>query len=221
MPNAFAIAVTGSMNPAIHHPTFYERQEIVSDEEAAAAIQQPDMMCLAQFAQLSFAGIRIVAMPNAWTATTTDLDRVGRLVEVCATVFAVLDHTPVSGFSISCDLVRELRVASVARILAHVVAESRVGFPFVEAGMGALSLTSVQREEQVSRRTTHSLDTLRDAPPAQVLARSNFVYDIHVTGHFDLGPILRPRVSRDLDETRLFLQRASDALEEIEGTQHA
>ena len=103
----FSVVVSGHMNPAIHHPAWYEQIGILTQAEALESLKGENFVCLPQVAQFASRGITVTCIPTRWDARTTKADQRERILDIAKRTYTALDHTPVSAFGFNFDIVED------------------------------------------------------------------------------------------------------------------
>lgn len=97
----FTVVVTGAMNPAIHHPSWYQQHQLLSQAEASEALSSGSVTGPI-LARLTFASCEIFCVQQEWRIRTSSSALHQRVVEIAAKTFdELLRHTPVSSFAFS------------------------------------------------------------------------------------------------------------------------
>src|SRR6202030_1678960 len=97
----WSIVVIGLMNPAIHHPSWYQSMQLLDKQEvdyAGSASALVPIVLAPQIAQFAVQEFKIVCLSNRWEIQTQRPEAVDRILKVASRVFEILDHTPVNAF---------------------------------------------------------------------------------------------------------------------------
>ncbi|MGD0680375.1 MAG: hypothetical protein ABSC94_33800 [Polyangiaceae bacterium] len=124
----FSVVVLGAMNPAIHHPLWYEHVGLLTAQERALALASPDLQITPAFSQFSLPRLTINCMQARWAAQTAEEGAFDRVVEIAKAAMDRLDDTPVSVIGINFDFCRPSGIENVSRALASKVRSSDLGF---------------------------------------------------------------------------------------------
>jgi len=120
--NRFSIVIIGNLNPAILHPEWFDRNQILPPSEIRDIIEirSQDLKELegmkvrfigsntfvsAADTRLGLPSYTIKATPERFEASTTKKEKFEELAEFVTTTFKVLEHTPVSAIGINFDSV--------------------------------------------------------------------------------------------------------------------
>jgi len=126
--DSYLIVVAGAMNPAIHHPSWYEIAGILSNEEATKANESGVVVVSPQVASFNVGQISITCIPARWQAQATSESDFQKIVEVADRTFKVLYHTPISAFGINFMHHRVVRFENVAAELGRAIRSLNLGF---------------------------------------------------------------------------------------------
>ena len=184
--STFAVVVTGSMNPAIHHPFWYAAGQSITEADAQSAATTA--VIVPQFAQFSTARWRVDCIPERWSVTSLVPGSMDEVLGLACTTFRRLGETPVNAFGLNYELTGFLRqrgapLAFMSGIgLGEYVAKQIVfGRPLAELKVETVGLL-------------RSLNVvLEPRPDAGDLLRSNVHHDIRMEhpGKFDLSTLLQ------------------------------
>jgi hypothetical protein len=121
-----SVVVVGAMNPAIHHPSWYEINAILTAEEVLKATQGA-VIISQQVSQFTFGPVTVTCDPLRWQVQTTDENAMMQAVQIAERTFAILKHTPVSAFGFNFTYHKETRLPKVKNVLAHLVLNLPIG----------------------------------------------------------------------------------------------
>ncbi len=138
------VVLLGNFNPAIHHPEWYDRNQILPPNEVRdiARIDRRDehnidgvkvefigsnVYVSGTEAHLALPSYRIKVTPDRFDVTTTKKDKFTELQDLVASTFRILNHTPITAIGInfvsilkfrepSIDLVHRLFCADASKI---------------------------------------------------------------------------------------------------------
>lgn len=126
--DTYLVVVAGAMNPAIHHPSWYEIAGILSNEEATRASQSGVVVVSPQVASFNVGQISITCIPARWQVQALSESDFPKIAEIAERTFKVLYHTPVSAFGINFMHHRLVRLENVAAELGRAVRSLNLGF---------------------------------------------------------------------------------------------
>lgn len=215
--DSYSIAVAGNMNPAIHHPAWYNANGLISSEEAETAQNRDgprdsitgnfgpdDVVCMPVYAQFTAPPFRVVCTPDSWTISTFDAAAVERICEICSKVFEILPHTPVGSFSINFSHHRSTELTDVGQKLANLLRPVLLGVAVPRTRAAAsLHYTFYTDNDQLNLTVEASVRA-----PSMVYVGMSFLHQIRAQGFFELRPLLE----RGLEDART---RAKSTLENI------
>lgn len=228
----YSITVSGSMNPAIHHPRWYLAAKLLSDTEVAAAESAPRaqvdtsaepnpnaLACSNVFSQFTFTDLRIVCVQNELVIMTTDRKSLERARQICTQVFQALPHTPVSGYAYNFSFHRPTRLPSIGKLLARLAEALPLGLSVRGRDVKDLKdLSASFRYNFYSEGhdTTVVVEpSVRD--PKKVFVGITESYQIRETGQFDLAPKLEQTFARDFADATGWLEEILTRIEQQVG----
>ena len=97
----YSVVVVGAMNPAIHHPQWYEVVGMLTAAEAQDALRGDALVVVPQLAQFQAAALQIQCTPARWQVNTADTEQRGRIIDLAATTFERLGETPISAYGLN------------------------------------------------------------------------------------------------------------------------
>jgi len=185
----FAAVVLGHMNPAIHHPAWYQMSGILTPEEASAALApsaQPFVMSQGPMplAKFVFNEISITCQSMRWQIEAP-FSRAARCLEILAKTFDVLGETPVTAFGNNFHWHRELAGKEVAQVLGRLLAKTGL--------VGESSQLQV-----MSTKNGNMTTTVAPSPKGPSICHVHVLVHHSIDAmvpsehpaHFDLGPLV-------------------------------
>jgi len=100
-PTKFSIVVIGSMNPAIHHPFWYQTIGGLTESETRTVLQAAATVTSAQLSQFNVAGVEVLCLPDRWQVQSADEAHINRLASLTKLIFDRLHDTPLKGFGLN------------------------------------------------------------------------------------------------------------------------
>lgn len=227
--NLCAIAISGAMNPAIHHPAWYGFIGAINSEEMALAatmpvqavagavvrIQANQAFCSAQFSQFTAGNLRVTCIPETWTISATDASGLDRIKDIADKVFAALAHTPISGYTISLFHHRHTSIMDVGAYLAQAIRSVPLGIMRIEDAEELAQLRYIGRSPQ--RDLVVNLQPSAKAKTI-VYIGINAVHRLPVPQPakelqaFDLGPLLTKAVAHARSDAEEWVASITKAL---------
>lgn len=227
--NLCAIAISGAMNPAIHHPGWYRFIGAISSEEmelaatmpvqaiagAVVQIQANQAFCSVQFSQFTAGSLRVTCIPETWTILATDASGLDRIRDIADKVFAALTHTPISGYTISLFHHRRTSIEDVGVYLAQAIRSAPLGIVRLESAEELAQLRYIARSAQ--------RDLMVDLQPSaraktMVYIGINAVHKLPVQQPakqlqtFDLGPLLTEALAQARSDAQEWVASITKAL---------
>ena len=210
-----SIVVVGQMNPAIHHPSWYQSMKLLDKQEFDSAVSGP-MLLMPQISQFAAPEFSIVCLPDRWEIQTRRLEAMDRILAAASSVFEILDHTPVSAFGFNFQFHRETSV-DVGHILGSVVERLPLGLKLSGDVAGQLTLMSTAKGQKTTASVAKS-----QLGANIVFVSLNFHYDIipntsKIPAHFDLAPLLTEHFWPDEARSVAYVQSVVEGLPKIGG----
>lgn len=92
------VVFVGAFNPAIFHPEWFRRYELLSDTDADAATST---VVGKELAQVEFGGIHLQCLPDRFMLATSDVSQNERIQDLINQIFKLLPHTPITACGIN------------------------------------------------------------------------------------------------------------------------
>lgn len=90
-----SIVLIGRFNPAIFHPEWFRRHDLLPEEEIKAAEEQKNaVLTHSEVAVFQTGWLRLQVLPDRFEASTTRMDMLDPLRDLLIGVFSLLAHTP-------------------------------------------------------------------------------------------------------------------------------
>jgi hypothetical protein len=97
-----SVVVLGSFNPAIFHPEWFRRLELLPDVEVEAANAGPDHVLMSGRATMvTFESLTLIVRPERWELRTAQPDWFEDLGAIARSTFDKLRHTPVEAVGLN------------------------------------------------------------------------------------------------------------------------
>lgn len=123
----WALVVLGRMNPAIHHPAWYAKLDLLLEHEERAAAEQ-NLICTPALSHFDVGRFAIVCQPTRWEVQSrTEGTPAAVFVAVAQAVFAALKHTPVSAWGLNLTRQIETGQSHVGKFLGRRVSQLPFG----------------------------------------------------------------------------------------------
>jgi hypothetical protein len=207
-----SIVVTGMMNPAIHHPSWYQSIKLLDKAEYEAAITA-QMVLMQQASQFVAPEFSVICIPDRWEIQTVRFANMGRLLSVASKVFEVLDHTPVSAYGFNFHFHKDTKVENVGQRLGSVIEKLPLGQKLSGDIAGQFLLAATSGQEKKTKSVAQS-----QLGKSIAFISLNFHYQVVATQeshHFDLGPLLEKHFWTDEAEAQAFAQSVVEGMPSI------
>ncbi len=174
------VVLLGAFNPAIFHPEWFRRQEILLPAEAENAkiqVVSPDIT------EIVFLDMKLVVLPERFILGTPDASRADKLHDVVLAVLRWLPHTPVTACGINNELHFDLGEETYWHKIGHTLAPKEPVWNEVltRPGMQSLTIKGVRGGEWPGEINI----TLQPSNPKRfrygLLVSSNYHYTIPLT----------------------------------------
>jgi hypothetical protein len=170
------VVVVGAFNPAIFHPEWFLRQNLISDQDAKEA--KVDVVS-SQVTDVQLCGLKLVCVSDRLSLGTSNVSHAARLQDLLVQVFTLLPHTPITACGI--NPVAYFQVGSEEHW--HKIGHTLVPKPliwdelFPRPGMQSLVIKA-PREGEFPGQIYITVEPLPTAPPWGILVRSNYHYGL-------------------------------------------
>ena len=193
-----SIVVVGKMNPAIHHPMWYQAIGAVDDATAAKAIRLPGVVVTSEVAQLQLDRLQIQCLRDRWSVDAATENEEQRAFSVTSKVFEALEHTPVTAFGLNFTADRTLEDQTPASVASKKLAGLDVGPANSTAEFESLTLRFAlddlrETEGCWATRLFRSQISLIQGPKLILRVAVNVHHEIKLRGEFgrfDLSRLL-------------------------------
>jgi hypothetical protein len=194
----FSLVVVGAMNPALHHPQWYESIGCISAAEVDEALAR-QFLFINQVTQFDSGAFEVFCDPNRWQITTRTREAETRIVEIMLTVFDKrLTETPVTALGISRALHASTSTADVAKSVSSLLTRLPSGFHGEPSSTGKITFVEAQpSSEHVERaRLRWEIEPSASAKDSIYLgANLELVLgSTPVPSRFELNTIVTPRL---------------------------
>jgi hypothetical protein len=207
----FSIVVAGSMNPPIHHPSWYGAVGILSQDEIKLAVSDKavPVVCTPPFSQFRFGGVTIRCLQDRWEIQSQDEGLLDRLLGIAGQTFdGKLPETPISAFGLNFHFVRPTGLSDVGMRLAELINSLPLGRTGGDDS-AVIAMTKTLPDKVCQ-------ETIAGVPEAREYLR--VAYGIHhpimagAHAHFDLSPRLRAAFQAEYPEYRARVEQIASAL---------
>lgn len=200
-----SVVVLGTMNPKIHHPSWYLREEILTKEEADQATSEAELICTDQVSQFQTNTLRIFCTQDRWIAEFKKSPFEDSLIKIVGDVFdKCLPHTPLNALGFNYDLNCQCPAVNVDETLGQILSDQRLGLSDFNAVSGRVHLKS----EEVGREVNIDLS-------GSALGKEWLL--VHVNFHYDdieplkFGTHAKEHVSKDMEKAHAIAQKCTSA----------
>jgi len=125
-----SIVVLGAMNPAIHHPKWYESVDILSREEADSAVAKGPLVMMPQLAQFTAATYEILCTPDKWQISAPDIASRSRQSDIAKLTFKRLNETPVRAYGLNSRITFVPPTEDFGRTLGREIKRTKIDLTF-------------------------------------------------------------------------------------------
>lgn len=200
------IVVVGHMNPAIHHPGWYQSVGLFSEAEAKTAVGMLSGVS-SELAQFRLDEIELLCLLDRWQLSAPA--KCGeRVLDLAAQTFKRLSETPVRAFGINDHFQVETGVADVSAWLA----EMFLSLPLGLTSLGAASSGTIIVEHQAPKCVYRSTIGPSAKGPKFLSVVHNAHYLAPNEPRFDLDVLLHEAWSEAGSHARRLVSVVRDAL---------
>ena len=212
-----SIVVLGDMNPKIHHPTWYQLINLITEDDVQTA---EDVVSTSPLSHFKTPAFTIICATNRWEIQTSKEESLDRVLRITIVVFDLLGQTPVEVFGFNFNYQRPTRISDISSFLGMRVASLELGLPV----NGESSARINYLKSSGDRRTGITLHA-SNLGAEFIYAGINFHYEVKkLVGNkkqFDLGTLIRSRFEADRSEAVERLSRILHSVDQTSGINHA
>jgi len=209
----FSIVILGAMNPAIHHPIWYQLNKLLGDDEVKQALTAGGLVNSPDVSQFSCSDFRITCMRDRWDIFTTKSELRARMLTIAAAVFVKLPETPIGLFAFNNDFHLQTRSADVGTLLGKKLSQLHLNLP------AGISKESITINMDTPYPTTFRIEPSPHSPNMVFVAvNTNHPVPSSEAGYFDLTPMLTEFFEKDF---AMASSRASAIAQAIDGGEGA
>ena len=202
-----SVVVLGAMNPAIHHPAWYQAMSIITEAEFEESLRN-QVIVTPQLTQFKTENLVLDCTLERWQVSS-EAEEINRIMTLAKTTFEKLYHTPVGAYGINHDFHIETK-REIAPILMSIIGKTDLPFPPHEEGTAAIIYTA--ERDDCKFRTVISI-----SPRGQnfLYIQNNVHFDIssEKKEHFDLGPLLDRAFQINEERSQLMRSSLTNAIE--------
>lgn len=111
------IVVVGTFNPSIFQPEWFRKHEFLTEVDAEAATNSPDLVLANDVAQVITPWLRWQALRRKLDVRTHDPSRFQDIRDLVVSVLELLEHTPVTGLGINRSLHFQMPTREAANLV--------------------------------------------------------------------------------------------------------
>ena len=140
-----SIVLVGAFNPAIFHPEWLARHELIPDLEAQAATVQ---LIGSEVAVIELKWVRIEVTRDRFTVKSNNETHFSPLRDLVVAIFQLLDHTPIKQIGLNREIQFESPTVDEWHKIGHKLAPKDIWAKHLkEPGMSRLSMQSVRQDD--------------------------------------------------------------------------
>lgn len=195
----YSIVVVGAMNPAIHHPTWYEAVGLLNSEEAKQATSSGETVTVPHLSQYQIDKFQIQCTLDKWHIITKNVEEIERIVEIASGTFERLNETPVSSYGLNSRFIIGYNFANAINSLGNLFSKKPFNFTSdtLSPEFDTLSLSyvlpsiNVSEQPRVNRKLRTTLSRLQKDPNNLVLDFNGHHTIEPTEPHFDLSILIK------------------------------
>lgn len=194
----YSIVVVGAMNPAIHHPSWYEAVGLLNSGEVKQATSSGETVTVPHLSKYQIDKFQIQCTLDSWQIITKNVKELGRIKEIASGTFKRLNETPVSSYGLNSRFVIGYNFANAINALGNLFSKQPFNFASdtLSPEFDTLSLSyvlqsiNIPEQPRVNRKLRMTLNRLQKNPNNLVLD-FNCHHVIETTElHFDLSILI-------------------------------
>lgn len=137
----FSVVVLGSMNPALHHPSWYKYIGILDDEAESSALSN-EFVFLPQLGQFRTKEFQLFCDTQRWQVVVPSSDQFDRAIEIAKVTFDDrLVETPIRAYGLNFNHHLATKCSDVGAAIAQLLCGLPFGFRQQDGTTGKLSFT--------------------------------------------------------------------------------
>jgi hypothetical protein len=173
-----ALTLIGSFNPAIFHPSWFERHEIISSADAAKAVKAVQTVS-PEYSDLVISDIRLTVFPDRLQLVTKDASKAEMLYDIALNILSILPETPLTAAGINNSIEFNLNNEAYWHKIGHTLAPKELVWNGLlkEAGMQTLVIKG-RRDDFPGEINV----TVQPSPPQR------YVYGLRIAVNFHYTP---------------------------------
>ena len=185
------VTLIGSFNPAIFHPSWFERHEIISPADAAKSAKTLKVVS-PEFSELTVTDIKITVFPDRLQLLTRDASRAERLHDIVLNILSLLPETPITAGGINNSVEFNLNDEDYWHKIGHTLAPKDLIWNDIldDPGMQTLVIKGRRLKDFPGEINV----TVQPSPP------SRFVYGLRVAVNFHYTSEVDRKVESSADD---------------------
>lgn len=177
----YSVVVVGEMNPAIHHPSWYEMAGFLTPEESAGALSG-DVLVTPQVSKFVVGTLEVQCIGNQWICQTSSALELDRILSTARRVFERLSETPVTAFGMNYSVTKIVDSQAYSGLCASL---RKTPFAVPVEGEGG-SVESVALTYPLVPLSLPSGEVLERRFRVATALRSAFVMQVAINIHHDI-----------------------------------
>ena len=169
------VVVVGSFNPAIFHPEWFLRQNLIGDQDAKDATIK---VVSGQVTEVRLCGLKLLCIAERFSLGTSNVSQAARIQDLLLGIFSVLPHTPIAACGINPLAHYRVDNAAYWHKIGHTLAPKELVWNelFQQPGMQSLTIKS-PREGDFAGEVNITVEPSAKYSPG-ILVRSNYHYGL-------------------------------------------
>lgn len=187
------IVVVGAFNPAIFHPQWFARKDLMSDAEAEAAMLE---VCHSDVTKFSTDWYDLEVLQKRLTIRTKHIGRAEELRDLLASTFLVLKETPIEALGFNREGLFRASSEKWWHLVGDTLAPKDVWegiFPASKLGMKAVEIQGVRDDGLVGERLVRAFPVFGSGEK-----NSNFAFAFN--SHIEVATSIEEKKASDLYE---------------------
>lgn len=192
----YSIVIVGSMNPAIHNPSWYRRTELIDADAETVALSDLSFVTSSQISQFQTSTFSVQCVQERWRISSDEESSFEKINDVTLKAFDErLPHTPISAVGLNFDYHKKTECSTVSSVLAAFFDDLPLGLS--DQDSDSATFKSICKKEGVRVQIKIEPSVVSEN---MLFVAANYQFNTEdfadANGQFLLEPIIRPNFSK-------------------------
>lgn len=209
----YTISILGTMNPRIHHPSWYRLNKLIDSDAESFAVSQDedDFVSSPAISQFSTRDYAISCVQEKWQIVTEERKNIAVIQQVALKTFDdLLAQTPISGYEFWFRQHRITRCADVESYFVKIFNSLPFGLEPMGKGMAGFVSRADFDQRNVGLRCEPSTRSKNMVYVA--MSASYSLTTSETPRHFELSPVLQEQLRCELEQFDRISGRIADSI---------